>query len=220
MVQDKHLYMRPWRWQPSGWKYPFLHHEDPPSTRDHMAKRYKQYKSIANEKLKSNYFQTAYQGQFKERIGFQNSGRKMKTKDSGFRDTDRLNEYQVVKGIPEHSTYISACYPPIPIGDFGSNKEYLNLKKYSPLYLTEKRNGQTNCFENTNHNNTVIPVSSRDIQDEEWFLKCKGDKRELYKQRSGSYSMTLDNSPMSSTMRSVSKEFTILIHFHINFINA
>ena len=202
MVQDAHIYMRPWRWQPSGWKYPFLHHEDPPKTHDHITKRYRPYKSIANEKLKSNYFKTSYHSQFKERIGFQNIGRKMKTKNSGFSDTDRLNEYQVVKGVPEHSNYISAWYPPIPIGNYGSNDEYLKLKKYSPFYLTEKRNIQTNNFNNTNLNKTVIPVSSRDIEDEEWFLKCKNDKRELYK-RSASYGTTISNSPMSNTMRSV-----------------
>lgn len=140
-----------------------------------MTKRYVPYKCIANEKIKTNYFQTAYQGQFKERVGFVNNARKMMNKSSGFSDTDRLNEYLVAKGIPEHSNYVSACYPPIPIGNYGSNQEYLKLKKYSPLYLTEKRNVQAGQRINGENTKTIMNLTSpsQDVEDEDWFLKCK-----------------------------------------------
>lgn len=180
--EQKNIYMQPCRWEPTGWRYPHLHNESPPSTREYMRARYVPYKDIAAEKLKKNYFKTSYKGQFQERIGFKNSNKKLKLKGSGFNDTDRLNEYVVEKGIPDHSTYISACYPPIPIGKKGVNDEYLKIKKYSPMYLMERRNTPMQNYPEQRDvvNHTTLHSPASEI-DEEWFKKCKQDKRELYK---------------------------------------
>lgn len=107
-IFEKNQYMMPCKWEPTGWRYPYLHSDSPPSTRQHLRPRYKPYKDIAAEKLQSSYFKTAYYSQYKNKVGFKDQGRKMKVKGSGFEDTDRLNEYLVEKGVPEHSNYISA----------------------------------------------------------------------------------------------------------------
>lgn len=45
-----------------------------------------------------------------------------------------------MRGIPDISNYVSAWYPPIPVGEHGVSIEYLKLKKYSPLYHEDKQN--------------------------------------------------------------------------------
>jgi len=171
--------MRPWPWEPTGWKYPFLHLESPPSTRKHIRPREKRYKEIANEKLKKNYFKTSYSSQFKDRIGFKNCSKSQNRKGSGFKDTDRLNEYLVERGIPENSNYISAWYPPVQLSLKGVNEEYLKLKKYGPVYKMEKdRNNSIQEIPHNNNNNRrtanqTTRHSPIPIVDEEWYLKCK-----------------------------------------------
>ena len=49
---QKNQYMKPCKWELTGWKYPFLHHDSPPSTRQHLRPREKKYKDISKEKLK------------------------------------------------------------------------------------------------------------------------------------------------------------------------
>jgi hypothetical protein len=132
--------------------------------------------------LENNYFKTSYGSHFKEKIGFTNNSPKSSKKGSGFSDTKRLNEYKVNKGIPDQSNYISACYPPIPIGISGTNNEYTRLKKYTPIYLMEKRNQAINNYPETRPKNpSKNPNSAIPDIDEEWFLRCKKDKKELYK---------------------------------------
>lgn len=99
--------MTPCPWEPTGWRYPFLHKADRPDTKDHITKRKVLYKEIANEKLSKTYYKTSYSSQFKEKVGFPNKVKKMQIGGSGIHDTDRINLYRVEKGVPESSTLIS-----------------------------------------------------------------------------------------------------------------
>ena len=94
--------------------------------------------------LNKSYFKTSYASQFKEKVGFKNPTKSFRKEKSGFHNTDRLNEYSVKRGIPENSNYISACYPPIQLSKSGINEAYLNLKRYSPIYQTDKRSKSIN----------------------------------------------------------------------------
>ena len=164
----KNMYMQPCPWEPSGWRYPFLHNKNPPSTADHMTKRKKKYKDIANEKFTENYFRTAYSKQYREQCGFPNKAKKLKLNNSGITDTDRLNVYWVQRGVPENSNLISTCYPPIHMSPSGSNTQYRKLKRYSPIFANEKNTPASDYSSIREKNNkTVVNVSGSD------FVKIK-----------------------------------------------
>jgi hypothetical protein len=117
----------------------------------------------------------------------------------------------VNKGIPDQSNYISACYPPIPIGISGTNNEYSRLKKYTPIYLMEKRNQTINdYYETTPKNPSKNPNSAIPDIDEEWFLRCKNNKKELYK-RTTSLHSTIKN----VNNRTFDSRKVILVFFNI-----
>ncbi|CAI2370097.1 unnamed protein product [Moneuplotes crassus] len=181
---QKNQFMKPCRWQPAGWKYPFLHEDNPPSTREHMRPRTKRYRDISAEKFTKNYFKTSYCSQFKDVVGFKNPKKTSSIERSGFKDTDRLNEYLVSKGIPEASNYISLCYPPVQLSQTGTSKAYLGLKKYNPLFQRDKRKSCAETISKVENVERPSPMSKTintpiPIDDEEWYLKCKNDKKNL-----------------------------------------
>jgi hypothetical protein len=77
---QENQHMTPCQWEPTGWRYPFLHDETPPTKKEYVRPRTKVYKSIANEKLRKNYFKTSYRSQYKEKIGFENNSPKSSKK--------------------------------------------------------------------------------------------------------------------------------------------